>query len=262
MREAMEKIDDLKTALTKLGNIDNFDLVKEAISEIIPKFEKPVLSTSLGPEDQVLTHLLCELGLDVRFFTLDTGRLFPSIYKTLADTEKKYGIKIELFFPDKEDLEKYVLENGINGFQRTVELRKMCCNIRKIKPLKRALLDGLSHKSDKPEPSDLWITGMRREQSELRQGLSMLEWDEKNGVDRETGNSGILKFHPLLNMDYQSILTYSKENDVPQSELVSKGFVSIGCAPCTRAIKAGEPFRAGRWWWEDESKKECGLHFG
>lgn len=198
-----------------------------------------VFSTSFGLEDQVITDIICRNSLPIEIFTLDTGRLFQETYDLMEKTILRYGIRIKVYYPDTIAVEKLITEKGPNSFYHSVENRKECCRIRKVEPLKRALL----HKS-------VWITGLRAEQSEHRASLQMLEWDEAHSL---------LKYHPLLNWRFNEVQQYIKENQVPYNILHDKGYPSIGCLPCTRAIQPGEDFRAGRWWWEN-SHKECGLH--
>lgn len=215
--------------------------IREVLDKLVDYFPTAVtFSTSFSYEDQVITDLISELGTAISVFTLDTGRLFPETYSTWNSTLERYKIKIKAFYPDKKQLQLYVSENGPNAFYESVELRKRCCYIRKVVPLKKAL----QHKA-------VWITGLRAEHSPARQQLSVLEWDEQHKM---------IKYNPLLHWTTEDVLKYIKEKQVPYNPLHDRGFVSIGCAPCTRAIRAGEDFRAGRWWWEDDSKKECGLH--
>lgn len=199
-----------------------------------------VFSTSLGYEDQVITDLILSNKLDIKIFTLDTGRLFNETYMTLQKTNNRYDTKIEVMFPQTTAVENLLSTKGPLSFYDSIENRKECCAIRKVEPLNRAL-----------KGQKIWITGIRAEQSGNRQDMAQLEWDEAHQL---------FKFHPLLHWSLDQVKEYLKINNVPYNPLHDKGFVSIGCAPCTRAIMEGEDFRAGRWWWEDESKKECGLH--
>jgi phosphoadenosine phosphosulfate reductase len=199
-----------------------------------------VFTTSFGLEDQALTHLIAEAGLDVAFATLDTGRLFPETYRVWQETEARYGIRVDPFSPDTGRVQDLVRDQGINGFYASVEARKACCHVRKIEPLGRALAGAQG-----------WITGLRGDQSDHRSGLDILSHD----IDR-----GLLKLNPLLDWTREDALRFTRAHGVPVNELHDRGFLSIGCAPCTRAVAEGEPERAGRWWWEDEGKKECGLH--
>ena len=199
-----------------------------------------VFSTSFGLEDQAIAHVVAVNRLPVKVFTLDTGRLFAETYSTWSRTVEKYGLTISAFYPDAFALQEYVTAKGPNAFYDSVDNRKRCCHIRKVEPLQRAL-----------RGNKIWITGIRAEQSNNRHDMPIVEWDEINQI---------IKFHPLLNWSWGQVKQYISRNDVPYNPLHDKNFVSIGCAPCTRAIKPGEDFRAGRWWWEDQTKKECGLH--
>jgi phosphoadenosine phosphosulfate reductase len=199
-----------------------------------------VFSTSLGYEDQVITDLIFSNNIDIKVFTLDTGRLFNETYMTLQKTNNRYDSKIEVMFPQTASVEQLLTTKGPMSFYESIENRKECCYIRKVEPLNRAL-----------KGQKIWITGIRADQSGNRQEMDQLEWDEAHQL---------FKFHPLLDWTLEDVKNHLKVNNVPYNPLHDKGFVSIGCAPCTRAIMEGEDFRAGRWWWEDESKKECGLH--
>lgn len=199
-----------------------------------------IFSTSMGAEDQVLTYLLSKTAKSVSIFTLDTGRLFEETYELIHITEQKYNIKIEVFFPAAGSVEKMVNIRGINLFYESVENRKECCNVRKIEPLERAL-----------KGKKVWITGLRREQSEARSGIGMVSWDETHAI---------IKLNPLFEWSHERLWAEIREQKIPYNSLHDKGFPSIGCLPCTRAVLPGEDPRAGRWWWESASKKECGLH--
>lgn len=199
-----------------------------------------VFSTSFGIEDQVVTSLIAEEGAKISLFTLETGRLFPETYYVWNRTLETYQVDIRAYYPQTQAVESLLREKGPSSFYNSVEDRKECCYIRKIEPLKRAL-KGYS----------IWITGIRAEQSQNRDAMDFVEWDEINQI---------IKIHPLFDWSFAETETYVNEHQVPYNSLHDKGFVSIGCQPCTRAIKKGEDFRAGRWWWEDQSKKECGLH--
>lgn len=202
--------------------------------------DRIIFTTSLGIEDQVITHEIFKNNLNIRVVTLDTGRLFPQTYDVLSNTVIRYGKKIEVYFPDYESVEKMVTEKGPLSFYKSVENRKECCRIRKVFPLNRALKD-----------MECWISGIRADQSEDRNHLESFEYDE---------NKNLYKFYPLFDWTYEKVKKFIKENNVPYNSLHDKGFVSIGCEPCTRAVKPGEDFRAGRWWWENDGPKECGLH--
>ncbi|WP_288375093.1 phosphoadenylyl-sulfate reductase [Chryseobacterium culicis] len=197
-----------------------------------------IFSTSFSYEDQVITHLIKDLNIEI--FTLDTGRLFEQTYETWTSTKAFFKKNIKAYYPDMEELSKLVTENGPDSFYQSVEKRKACCTIRKVHPLKKAL-----------KGYEVWITGLRAEHSANRQNMPQLEWDPDNKI---------IKFHPILHWTTEQVTAYVKDHHLPYNHLHKKGFVSIGCEPCTRAIKEGEDFRAGRWWWEDASKKECGLH--
>lgn len=214
---------------------------QEILSYFINEYDGEAgLATSLGVEDQVLTDMIAKIDKSTKIFTLDTGRVFPETYKVLDETNKKYGIKIEVYFPKAEKVEEMVNSKGINLFYESIENRKLCCGVRKIEPLKRAL-----------NKIDVWVTGLRKDQSVTRFFTPLVEWDEGNNV---------IKVNPLLNWSEEDTWNYVNENKVPYNELHDKGFPSIGCQPCTRAIEKGEDVRAGRWWWEQPEHKECGLH--
>jgi len=217
-----------------LSIIDQFRFLAE-------KFKgKIAFSTSFGQEDQVITDIIFKNNIPISVFTLDTGRMFEETYKVWNKTNEKYNQKIIPFYPESSEVEKMVSEKGIYSFYESIENRKECCNIRKVYPLKRALKD-----------VDLWITGLRAEQSVTRVELALLEKNESFNT---------IKFNPLTNWTLDKVLDYLKEYKVPYNSLHDKGFISIGCSPCTRAIKEGEDVRAGRWWWENKDSKECGLH--
>lgn len=198
------------------------------------------LSSSLSIEDQMLTDLIAKTDPTTRIFTLDTGRLFPETYSLIERTRMKYPITLEVFFPEASEVEKMVKEEGINLFYAGIEQRKRCCNVRKMQPLKRAF-QGL----------EVWICGLRKEQSVTRHDMQMVEWDAQNQL---------IKLNPLIDFTEEQVWDYIKTNQVPYNKLHDKGFPSIGCQPCTRAVEPGEDIRAGRWWWENPEHKECGLH--
>jgi len=201
---------------------------------------KIALSSSLSIEDQVLTDLIVKTDKSTRIFTLDTGRLFPETYSLIDKTNLTYDIHLEVMFPDYLEVEKMVKEEGINLFYNGIEQRKTCCRVRKLDPLKRAF-QGL----------EVWICGLRKEQSVTRQAVQLIEWDE---------NNGLIKLSPLIHFTEDEVWEYIKKYRVPYNKLHNQGFPSIGCQPCTRAVKPGEDIRAGRWWWENPDQKECGLH--
>ncbi|MFV8367084.1 phosphoadenylyl-sulfate reductase [Flavobacterium sp. XS1P27] len=214
--------------------------IEETLSFLANEYkDKVVFSTSFGQEDQVITALIGQNDLPITIFTLDTGRLFQETYDVFHKTLKKYKIDIKTYFPDTTAVEELLNKKGPNSFYESVENRKECCFIRKVAPLTKAL-----------KGNDIWITGLRAEQSENRNDLAFFEYD---------AHFDIIKFNPLLKWTLEEVQKYIDDNNVPQNTLHKKGFVSIGCAPCTRAIAPGEDIRAGRWSWES-SHKECGLH--
>jgi len=199
------------------------------------------LASSFGAEDMVLIDMLARINRHARVFFLDTGRLHQETYDLMDEARKRYQMGFEVYFPNTEDVERLVSSKGPNSFFRSVEDRKECCRIRKVEPLRRAL-----------STVDAWMTGLRRSQSVTRANLSLVEIDDSHG--------GILKVSPLASWSEADVWTYIRENDVPYNRLHDQGYPSIGCAPCTRAVKPGEDIRAGRWWWENPEHKECGLH--
>ena len=203
--------------------------------------DKVALASSLGAEDQVLTDMLFKISSAPTIFTLNTGRLPQETLDCLKATEAKYGFRCKVFEPDAAAVNKMVTEKGLDLFYESVENRKLCCHVRKVEPLKRAL-KGLK----------AWICGLRREQSVTRANLNIIEWDQANGL---------YKINPLIDWTEKQVWDYIHTNKVPYNKLHDQGYPSIGCAPCTRAVKPGEDVRAGRWWWEHPDKKECGLHF-
>lgn len=222
-----------------IEQIENGSL-EESISAFTAVYPgQVVFSTSLGEEDQVITDVIFRNQIPVRVFTIDTGRMFPETYDLLDKTIAQYKKSIQVYFPEASDVEEYVQQNGINAFYESVENRKTCCHIRKVKPLNRAL-----------HGSRVWITGLRAEQSSNRMDMRMIEWDEQKEL---------YKFNPLIHWSYEEVKKHINQFFVPVNSLHQKGFTSIGCAPCTRAVAEGEDPRAGRWWWET-SQKECGLH--
>ena len=194
-----------------------------------------------GAEDVAVVDMLIKINPKARIFTLDTGRLNPETYDLIERVRDKYGIDIEVMFPDAAEVEEMVRREGVNLFYQSIENRKLCCNVRKVQPLKRML-----------STLDAWITGLRRDQAVTRTVLKKVEIDEANG--------GIIKLNPIADWSHKEVWEYIHKNDVPYNELHDKGYPSIGCAPCTRPVKTGEDIRAGRWWWESPEGKECGLH--
>lgn len=201
---------------------------------------KVVFSTSFGWEDQVISDMIFRNDIPIKVFTLETGRLFTETYYVWNRTLEMYQKPILAYYPNQELLEEMVSTKGPNSFYESVENRKQCCGIRKLEPLKRAL-----------SGNEVWITGIRADQSLNRHDMTAIEWDEQNNL---------IKYHPIFSWSLEDVKTYIKENNIPYNPLHDRGFPSIGCAPCTRAVQPGEDFRAGRWWWEDSSKRECGLH--
>lgn len=208
--------------------------------EVIPS--RIVFTTSFGIEDQLITHSIFTQGLEIDVVTIDTGRLFPETLELWAQTEARYARRITAVYPQAQPLEELVAEQGINGFYKSVENRKACCHVRKVEPLGR-VLSGVS----------AWVTGLRADQSQERGKVRLSEID--------VGHK-LVKINPLADYTRDAVAAAVEEFSVPINELHGRGFVSIGCAPCTRAIEPGESERAGRWWWEAEEKKECGLHVG
>ena len=223
----------------------NVVLKGKSAQEIIRFFiermgDKITFGTSLGAEDQVITQMLTECNADFNIFTLDTGRLFPESYELIDRTNKRYNIKIKAFFPEYKEVESMVSEHGINLFLDSIDNRHLCCQIRKLNPLKRAL-----------EGREAWFTGLRKSQSVTRIDMQIVEWD---------ANSQMLKVNPLIDWSEEDVWAYIDQQKIPFNPLHKKGFPSIGCQPCTRAIMDGEDVRAGRWWWENPDTRECGLH--
>jgi len=202
--------------------------------------EHIVLSTSLGLEDQVITEMVLRQKKDTEIFTLDTGRLFPETYDLIARTNKHFGIRMKIYFPEPAKVEEMVAQKGINLFYDSVENRKLCCSIRKVAQLPRAFKD-----------KQAWICGLRKDQSVSRFFNKLVEWD---------ANNGLVKINPLIRWTIKDVWEYIREHNIPYNLLNDRGFPSIGCEPCTRAIEPGEDIRAGRWWWENDLYKECGLH--
>jgi len=225
------------------------DLAKETVAlpaegllaAVLRRFgERAALASSLGAEDQVVTDMLCRIVPGPAIFTLDTGRLPPETYDAIEATRRRYGVKIEVLFPDRAEVEAMVTEAGPNLFYASVEARRRCCQVRKVAPLRRKLA-GL----------EAWITGLRRGQSPTRQSVARVEWDEVHGL---------IKVNPLADWTSEQVWEYLRRHDVPYNRLHNLGYPSIGCAPCTRAVPPGEDARSGRWWWERADQKECGLH--
>ena len=212
-----------------------------ALLDVVSKDYAPVVfANSFGAEDMVLTDLIGKNFSDISMFTLDTARLPEETYSLMKEVEDRYNINTKIYFPESASVEKYAAENGPNGFYDSIALRKACCFMRKVEPLKRAL-----------KGKRAWITGLRRDQALTRKDLEESEFDADNGLQ---------KISPLLNWSLPDIWTYIKDFNIPYNALHDKNYSSIGCAPCTRAITPGEDVRAGRWWWEDSKTKECSIH--
>ncbi|MGN6602403.1 MAG: phosphoadenylyl-sulfate reductase [Ginsengibacter sp.] len=231
-------LQDHTTQIAAMAEVLPLEEVIRNLAEHFP--QKVTFSTSFSYEDQLITDKILSNQLPVNIFTLDTGRLFEETYSCWSATNERYQTKIRAYYPDHTLLEPFVAQHGPNSFYESVDQRKACCYVRKVEPLKRAL-----------KGNAVWITGIRAEHSPNRHDMQQVEWDEGNQI---------IKYHPLLHWTTQEVKDYINKNNVPYNILHDRGFVSIGCAPCTRAIRPGEDFRAGRWWWEDNTKKECGLH--
>jgi len=226
---------DIKPALA-----NKIEAVIEVLKEIERDYSPAVLATSFGAEDMVLLDLICKHAPGIEVFTLDTGRLPKETYELMQEVKTHYQKEVQVYYPDTAQIEAFVTSNGPNAFYDSVEMRKQCCGIRKVQPLNRALTG-----------KKAWLTGMRRSQSVTRAELPVSEWDEDHGLQ---------KFSPLTDWSNGNVWAYIRAFEVPYNKLHDEGYASIGCAPCTRAITAGEDIRAGRWWWENPETKECGLH--
>ncbi|AKU14116.1 phosphoadenosine phosphosulfate reductase [Azoarcus sp. CIB] len=218
---------------------DALALLRAAVAEFGTAGEI-TFANSFGAEDMVLTDLILREKLPIEVFSLDTGRLPAETYTLMSEVEQHYGTRLKVFFPKSDAVETYVRTHGINAFYESVEMRKACCHMRKVEPLQRALAG-----------KQAWITGLRAAQSATRTGLPTREFDEGNGL---------VKFNPLSDWSETEVWAYIRMHEVPHNALHEQFYPSIGCAPCTRAIAVGEDIRAGRWWWEDPTSKECGLH--
>ena len=209
-----------------------------ASDQLHPRVAK---ASSFGAEDAVIVDMMIKINPRFRFFTLDTGRLPQETYDVMDAVRKRYGINLEVMFPDTDEVEEMVRKKGLNLFYESVENRRLCCGIRKVHPINRMLgtLDG-------------WITGLRQDQTETRRDAEIFEVD--------TQHNNILKINPLVDWTWDRLWEYIRANDVPYNKLLDAGYPSIGCAPCTRAVEAGQDARSGRWWWEHDTHKECGLH--
>ena len=227
--------ESLDTRLERVKNLT--DRIREMRRRIEGRI---VFSTSLQLEDQAILHAIAESGAEIDIFTLDTGRLFPEVLETVELSEIRYGLRIRLVAPEAREVEELVARDGVYGFRHAIENRKACCEIRKVRPLNREL-----------QGAQGWISGLRREHSDARAEVPLAAWDEERGL---------IKINPVADWSTHDLTAFIAANNVPVNPLHARGFVSIGCAPCTRAVQPGEHPRAGRWWWENEEKKECGLH--
>ena len=232
---------DIKKTIKVLNKQFSSADLSEVLTFLLEKYDKKViLASSLGLEDQVLTHSLLSLNKEARIFVLDTLRLNDETYDVLNETKKKYQFEYEIYYPNKRAVNKLIQEKGLNSFYESIANRKECCAIRKLEPLQRVL-----------KTVDAWITGLRKDQSITRINMELFEYDEQHNI---------LKVNPLINWSYDDVWEAINQYDIPYNKLHDKGYPSIGCDPCTRAIKLGEDLRAGRWWWEAADQKECGLH--
>ncbi|WP_194721119.1 phosphoadenylyl-sulfate reductase [Noviherbaspirillum malthae] len=210
------------------------------LRRIADEFSPAVFASSLAAEDMVLADLILKAKLPIGIFTLETGRLHKETLGMVDRIRETYGVEVALYKPEAAAVDAYVQQNGLNAFYDSVEMRKECCRIRKVEPLNRALAGNKA-----------WITGQRRSQSTTRAELAVQEDDPAHGMT---------KFNPLADWSEEDVWNYIRSNSVPYNPLHDKGYPSIGCEPCTRAIQPGEDVRAGRWWWENPESKECGLH--
>jgi phosphoadenosine phosphosulfate reductase len=224
----------LKAAARRMGPVERLRLLRDHVPGTL------TFTTSFGLEDQVLAHFIHVAGIPVRFVTLDTGRLFPETYNVWTATEQRYGIRVHAYYPDAAAVERLVNTQGIDGFYANTTARHACCGIRKVAPLSRAL-----------QGASGWLTGLRADQSEVRHGVEFASYD---------ADHDIVKANPLFDWSRAGVEAQAADAEIPLSPLHKRGFKSIGCAPCTRAVTPDEPERAGRWWWETETAKECGLH--
>lgn len=227
-------VQELNRAARTLSPVERLRLLRDRVEGAL------VFTTSFGLEDQILTHFIDAAGISVRYVTLDTGRLFPETYSVWSATERRYGIRIEAYYPEAKAVERLVKRQGIDGFYSNPAARYACCDIRKVVPLGRALHGAAG-----------WITGLRADQSDDRRGITFAAYD---------GERDLIKLNPLHDWSRDRVKAACVAADVPLNPLHERGFKSIGCAPCTRAVSSDEPERAGRWWWEAATVKECGLH--
>jgi phosphoadenosine phosphosulfate reductase len=221
----------------------NGKTIADSLKILVSHFPgKVIFSSSFGIEDQVITHIIFSNDIPIEVATLDTGRLFPETYRVFSETILKYNKRIKVYFPDKEEVEELVSKKGPYSFYESKDNREECCRIRKVHPLNRAL-DG----------TDCWISGIRSSQSENRSFMNDLEYDKVRKI---------FKYHPLFHWSLEDVEEFIKQNNVPYNSLHDKGYPSIGCEPCTRAVLKGQDIRSGRWWWENDGAKECGCHVG
>ncbi len=236
MESLKARIEGLKK---KAQNLSAEGIIRLAYAEFGRRVN---FASSLGEEDQVITDMIAKAAPALEVFTLDTDRLFPETYDLIEKTKRRYPLNFKIYYPDSKAVAEMVNSKGLNLFYESVENRKLCCGMRKVEPLNRALRN-----------VDAWITGLRRAQAVTRMNVEAFEWDEEHQK---------IKINPLVNWTLDEVHKYIRENHVPVNSLHAKGFVSIGCASCTRAVRPGEDIRAGRWWWETPESKECGLHVG
>ncbi len=234
----MFKREDIEKIVPEFAGKAPEEILKWGLETFTP--DRIALSSSLGAEDQVLTDMILKINPKARIFTIDTGRLPQETYDTISETMERYGILYEILFPEAVYVEEMEIVNGPNLFYKSIEKRKLCCEIRKLRPLRKYLAK-----------VDAWICGLRREQSITRTSVEKIEWDQ---------NFGLVKLNPIADWTEKQVWDYIRDNIVPYNKLHDCGYPSIGCSPCTRAVKPGEHPRAGRWWWEEPDKKECGLH--
>jgi phosphoadenosine phosphosulfate reductase len=231
----------LRAAAPSIPALDNAEDIPGRIRSAVDGISgRIVFTTSFGIEDQLIAHHIFSERLSIDVVTLDTGRLFPSTYKLWQETEERYGVRIRAFYPDAQAVAAMVADQGINGFYYSKDARLSCCHIRKVEPLNRALAGAAA-----------WVTGLRADQSQQRSEVAFASWD---------GERGLLKLAPLFDRSREQVVADCAELGVPINDLHAKGYLSIGCEPCTRALQPGEPERAGRWWWERDDARECGLH--
>lgn len=236
---ARRRGDDAAAALDR--RLAALDGLETRLAEISRAGPRPIaFSTSLGLEDQAILHAIAQTRAEVHVFTLDTGRHFPETLETLHRSTSRYGLHIRVMAPNAVDLEELLARDGVLGFRFSLEARKACCDVRKVRPLRHALKGAAA-----------WITGLRRGQSSGRSDVPLATWD---------ADYSLIKINPLADWSFERVESYIAANDVPVNPLHARGFPSIGCQPCTRAVRLGEDPRAGRWWWEHEDGKECGLH--